>query len=92
MDQEPIIEDSEPKALSSMFGFILYTVAICSNQVAYTLMKLALKDVEELNQKNEGPPKKVFCTCKWWTGFVTLMAATVLMMSALPFADMVLLS
>jgi hypothetical protein len=55
-------------------------------------MKLAHKEVEEANKNIEGPPKKLVCTCKWIAGFITLVIASVLMLAALPFADMVLLS
>ena len=104
MTAEPQIEsiDTEGKSLGTLFGFFLYTCAICSNQIAFTLMKLAHKEVEESNKNNEGAPKKLVCTCKWICGFITLVAASCLMLgklypfnqflAALPFADMVLLS
>lgn len=56
MEEEVPYVEPVAKPLSSIFGFILYTLAICSNQIAYTLMKLAHKEIEEANTKNDGPP------------------------------------
>ena len=70
--------------LIDLFGTLLGTIA-------YIMMKKGMIEVE--NSGLNGSKKKIpFFTCSWITGFLILIVASIIHVSALPFCDLVVLS
>ena len=89
----PATPSKKEQIMGSYTAFVCYTLAMCSNQIGFTLMKLAHKEMEQ--HVAEGKQKTcwaVVCRAKWLLGFVALKCGSVLQVMALPFADLILLS
>lgn len=88
-----VLVSKKEQIMGSYTAFFCYTLAKCGEQIGFTLMKLAHKEMEL--QVAEGKQKTcwmVVCRAKWLLGLGALKLGSVLQVIALPFADLILLS